>query len=78
MKLEGENKSALVIELLTEIYTQNRLIAEMVLPLYCEKNNVPPERAREFLNEFFMTRKAAKEDNIYANHGSISIEDILG
>lgn len=78
MNIADENKASLVIELLTEIYTQNRLIAEMVLPLYCEKNNVPPERAREFLNEFFLTRKAAKEDNIYANHGSITIEDILG
>jgi hypothetical protein len=78
MKIADEEKTPLVIELLTEIYTQNRLIAEMILPLYCEKNNVPPERAREFLNEFFLTRKAAKEEHIYANHGSISIEDILG
>lgn len=77
-KIPAERVNSAFYFLLTEIYAQNKTIADMLLPLYAKEFDMDIKEAQKHFEKEFRIQKEKSQSNIHQLFGNITLNDILG
>ena len=73
-----ENVHSAFYHLLIEIHSQNKVMVDMLLPMYAKSENVDIEDVKATFQKHFLRKKAEIQSHIHVHFGNISLNDILG
>ncbi|MGI8598904.1 MAG: hypothetical protein ACR2KB_06580 [Chitinophagaceae bacterium] len=76
-KMDNNDRSQASIALLKDIWVQNKIIIEMLLPLYCKEKGITEDEAFKHFTEAYKINCEEISDYIKAEFAQLDIEEIF-